>query len=405
MGIFTNTLNEAYGENVYYNAEADLYDGDFTQEQAIGMDESFDLNFAEQGLYAVAEINQFYNNTMKQIGIAELAYFEANGKEMVYEAVDLSSLGEKIKNIFKKIIEKIKHLFHMFIARLGKMFSDNKSFVNKYRNEFIKKWSEVGSSATIKGFKFTIDDNSITSAKEFAVEELIGNVTNMIKSNGKLKSYDSETDLEKKNTKVSNNKDSIREAIRSDVATSLKTYFTKDVSVSSEMSDKEFSEWVYESCRNGESTKENLEIKTSFDTTEILNTVSDFSKVKSAITRISTRLTSASNKASREFEKDIKELTNATKTAEKDAAKDLTNKVGQTSLVASFTQSAFDDQIKAASIIATAFKDRTAQYKSIMVKVIGGGKSVTKEGYEFDDDNDNTSVNEGTSILDRVAIF
>ena len=128
--------------------------------------EGVDINFHEAALMAVAESERVYNNAMKEIGIAELHYFEENGQEMIYEAVDVHGALEKIKKFFVKLIDKIKAIFHAFVAKMGSFFSDNKDFATKYKKEFFRKWNDVKSDFEFKGYNFTINGSGLSSSSQ-----------------------------------------------------------------------------------------------------------------------------------------------------------------------------------------------------------------------------------------------
>ena len=149
MGIYTSAGFSGASIDIYSPAEEEL------------CCEGFDINFYEASMVAVAESEAIYSNSMKEVGIAELRYFEENGQEVIYEAVDVKAIFNKIKMFFKKLIDKVKAIFHAFIAKLSSFGSDDKKFVQKYEKEFSRKWNEVKDDFEFKGYKFTIK-NDIT---------------------------------------------------------------------------------------------------------------------------------------------------------------------------------------------------------------------------------------------------
>ena len=84
MGIYTSTGFSGSSIDIYSPAEEEL------------CCEGFDVNFYEASMVAVAESEAIYNNSMKEVGIAELRYFEENGQEVIYEAVDVKAIFNKM---------------------------------------------------------------------------------------------------------------------------------------------------------------------------------------------------------------------------------------------------------------------------------------------------------------------
>ena len=69
MGIFTSAGFSGSSVDIYSPAEEEL------------CCEGFDINFYEASMVAVAESEAVYNNSMKEVGIAELRYFEENSRK------------------------------------------------------------------------------------------------------------------------------------------------------------------------------------------------------------------------------------------------------------------------------------------------------------------------------------
>ena len=151
MGIYTSAGFSGSSVDIYSPAEKEL------------CCEGFDINFYEASMVAVAESEAVYNNSMKEVGIAELRYFEENGQEIIYEAVDIRAFFNKIKMFFKKLLDKVKAIFHTFIAKLSSFVQSDKDFVRKYEKEFSRKWNDVKEDFEFKGYKFTINDSTTVS--------------------------------------------------------------------------------------------------------------------------------------------------------------------------------------------------------------------------------------------------
>ena len=140
MGIYTNHVNGYYTSSDYRDVEP--YHGEH-------------FNYHELGIIAASESVANRNAFMKAIALNELASVEQYGTEQVfYEAVNLSSIFEKIKAFFKKIIEKIHKIFHTFVAKLNSWFGSTSDFAKKYEKDIIKNWSLVKNDWEFKGYKF-----------------------------------------------------------------------------------------------------------------------------------------------------------------------------------------------------------------------------------------------------------
>ena len=152
MGFFVNenTLN-GYSYNSGYHT--DLYSpSDYTI-----YDEGVDINYTTLGYEIVAESQQEWNTLMKQVALNELAVYSSNGcREVLYEAVDFSALFTRIKNFFKKLVDKVKAIFHSFMAKLSSILSRDSTFAKKYGNEFIRKVQNIRDDFEFKGYTFTI---------------------------------------------------------------------------------------------------------------------------------------------------------------------------------------------------------------------------------------------------------
>lgn len=96
MGIYSNT----------YNAIDELAD---VRPSNIIPDGC--LSFNEAAMYVCEGIENAYNDMMHSIGVHELAVFESTGNEIIYEADEKVSLGNKIVNFFKQVWSHIKALF------------------------------------------------------------------------------------------------------------------------------------------------------------------------------------------------------------------------------------------------------------------------------------------------------
>lgn len=81
-----------------------------------------------------------YNAIMKAAALSELKYYNETGGDLfVQEAGALSGLVTRIKEFFKKVIEKIKSIAKKFFAKINQFTMKDKDFVKKYSKELIRR--------------------------------------------------------------------------------------------------------------------------------------------------------------------------------------------------------------------------------------------------------------------------
>lgn len=136
-----------YGVNRYDDVELGYY-GESTYEGLEG------------ALAIVAESEQNYNRIMQAVGISELNYLEATGEEIVYEAGRIEGFFDKVKEFFKKLMDKLKSLYANFIAWLDSYVKQSDDFAKKYGPILTRKQG-AGELADFEftGFNFTNLDN------------------------------------------------------------------------------------------------------------------------------------------------------------------------------------------------------------------------------------------------------
>ena len=93
----------------------------------------FEENAMDSAYRIVAENTANWNSIMEAIGIDELIVYESTGSEIVYEAGTISGIFTKIKEFFKKLLEKIKGIFAKFMTVLNSWTKSEKEFVKKYK--------------------------------------------------------------------------------------------------------------------------------------------------------------------------------------------------------------------------------------------------------------------------------
>lgn len=123
--------------------------------------EIYTENFYEAGLQIAYETAVNQHNLMKAIGIQELAAIEETGEEIVYEAVNVKGIIDKMKAAIMKLWNKIKSLVAKFAAKFQSYGGDDKKFVDRYKKQIL-----MGSAKglEVKGYNFTTDALTVSDA-------------------------------------------------------------------------------------------------------------------------------------------------------------------------------------------------------------------------------------------------
>lgn len=123
--------------------------------------EIYTENFYEAGLQIAYETAVNQHNLMKAIGIQELAAIEETGEEIVYEAVNVKGIIDKMKAAIMKLWNKIKALVAKFAAKFQSYGGDDKKFINRYKKQIL-----MGSAKglEVKGYNFTTDALTVSDA-------------------------------------------------------------------------------------------------------------------------------------------------------------------------------------------------------------------------------------------------
>lgn len=372
------------------------------------LDEGYDINYTEAAIMAVAECEKMHNNMMKSIGINELQYFEENGQEIVYEAVDVQGIFNKIKAIFVKLIDKIKAIFHAFVAKINSLTSDNKEFVNKYRTEFMNKWNKVKNDFEFKGYVFTINENNVSNNIENIITDsdklfTDNSVNNLFNDKYEVKSVNdllegktkNDTDDIKtfKNTinnaveYINDNNENIEETIRYLCANAIKCTSTNtSYNIPNKLDQQEYTKCLFEMYRNGEDKPDNIE-KSKLSPSEILTYIYDSNKTIHAAEKVIKNITKGMTNTIKNLEKIEKELNNSLK-SEKDnsAYSDFLSAVIDLHVTwTNYIKKSKEYCVQAGAAYLTALKDKRTQYKAIVAKVIAGGKKMQRESYDYSD--------------------
>ena len=411
MGIYSN-FNSSYVDN-----------GSFTPRDLFA-ECGETATYEELSLAMVAENEQNYISIMKAIGLNEVNYFAQNGEEIVYEAGGVSGVLTKIKEFFKKLIEKIRQILHAFIAKISSMASSDSSFVQKYQKEFSTKWSKIKSDFGFKGYKFTVkfvsaqdrasvatttldsikhDDNGNPNDVIGAVID--GNIDSLI--TGSKADAD---DLKKELDNCRDTRDDTEETIRGKVANIISAACGKGSINNSPLTAAEFSKELFEDFRNGESEKDTIE-KKDLSVAEIVSDVKESEKFKKAAEKATNNITKGINDVIKKLEKAEKDLVKAQSgdtikgqsgDAKTNSSNILSSVLGLVTFVSDMEKFTANCYTQANGIYLQAITDRKRQAKAIMVKVIGGGKKMTNESYDYDNDYD--GVAETANYFDSIVL-
>ena len=402
MGIYTSAGFSGSSIDIYSPAEEEL------------CCEGFDINFYEASMVAVAESEAIYNNSMKEVGIAELRYFEENGQEVIYEAVDVKAIFNKIKMFFKKLLDKVKAIFHTFIAKISSFVQSDKDFVKKYEKEFSRKWNDVKEDFEFKGYVFTIK-NEIGDIKDDAESENIDDTEFKIK--GTTYKYGEITSKPSKEindivTLIKDNREEIEELLRANIFNVVMDgccTIADKVKVTSGLDAKDFSEELYSAFRNQENSKEAIEKKDIVGgVATITSELRSADKTKKAAEKITKEITKNIDKAIKMIDRGTSAILKTIPDKEgKDNEEKNENTNVKSALIAllnefssTFLRTSREYYVQASGAFLAALKDRSRQYKAIMVKVISGSKKMQRESYDYT----NESYDGSGSFLDSVVL-
>lgn len=420
MGIFTGNVTSS-SVDLYAPAEHEI------------TTEGVNINFYEASVMAIAESEVFYNRAMKEIGIAEACYLAENGREMIYEAVDIKAVGEKLKNFFKKLIDKVRAILHAFVAKISSWGSDDKKFVQKYEKEFSRKWNDVKDDFEFKGYKFSI--NLSTNKTSFSNDEGTGytrlnafgnaltgldepiknslnkvisadpntNIVDTIKSVAKADEEGYTKNIKKVIEATRDDKDTIQGKLRADVYNRFATAYGKGGKYdnSNEMDEKDFTTSMFELFRSGESEKEGIE-KKDISIAEIISQLRNSKTYTTAAEKSCSAVIKDIEKGIKFIDNTVTAIGKVTPETGKENSVDFRSAcMGLLSVLNEVAvRPGKEYMVKAQGILLQAMADQSRQNKAIMVKVIAGGKKMKNESYDYT----NESYSGSESFLDSIVI-
>lgn len=329
-------------------------------------------NHFEAGVRLMAESEENFNNIMKAIAIYELNVLESTGQEVIYEAVDLSSILRKFKEFFKKLWEKVKGIFKKFFAMLDSMTMSDKEFVSKYKKDL----QNVKSTRDFeyKGFKFThLGESQIPD---------IRTMSNEMRSVLSIKNDNDPYNLEKYVKQFEDDKyDKVIDGYRGQLLGKNTRVYSED-----------FHQDLFEYFRDGESEKVVID---KVDITELLSLISNSSDSKKK-----------AENSLKAFKDKIDPIIKEYEEAEKEAMRGVPgNNQGEGKLNSAKasayakTSKIYQDCLAAAQLFTTAklqaIKDEKRQAKSVCVKLLTYKPKNESAGFVH---------TEGGSFLDNVVI-
>lgn len=114
-----------------------------------------DLSFMEMGALAVEEATNDWNQFMRAVALTELSYVvESGGEELIYEAVDIKTMADKVIAWFKKLWAKIKGIAETALAKFMSYGRDDDKFVKKFSQKIYDGEGNIPEGFSFKGWKF-----------------------------------------------------------------------------------------------------------------------------------------------------------------------------------------------------------------------------------------------------------
>lgn len=342
MGLYTNNLSGGFGGTSFESLE---------ENTSLNIFENMTLMEAAMNCVAITEEN--WNNFQREIALAELAHVEETGTDFVYTEATGTGFIEKAKEFFKNIWEKIKSLFRKFLVIIGSYSKDDKEFVRKYSKDIAVALKNIPSDATFKGYTYTLKKYVDGVAKDD-----MGDTAGEALDSGKALASADRTAL----AALGSNKDydygDVMDAVRGEI-----------MGESSGLSASEFSEKIFEMLRNGESSKDDLDMNANL-VNHAMGQLQEMKEIKKVAKDAYTKLNKAFNKVD-------KDLTNYNKTLIKDYPKGSDDEAKNTSDVMTgvnrylaVTKGVAGCLQTANGIFLTACKEASRQYKAICVKCV-----------------------------------
>lgn len=340
------------------------YKTGYMSESAINMNAieaqpCYEENAVDSAYRIMAENQANWNAIMEAVGIDELAIYESTGSEIVYEAGTISGIFTKIKEFFKKLLEKIKGIFAKFMTVINSWTQSDKAFVKKYKKDL---YSANLKDFEFKGYKFTLDKYVLPKVASDGLREAWKNKAGEIGSkHTSFINIDADEYNEAAKT-LRDKKEDILDEVRGELVYGEKSNKKVDSS--------DFSKELFEVFRNGDSEKETLDEK-DIDISTCLIAIENTEKNKKDAEKAYKEIT-------RGISDDIKHIDDIIKETMRDLPdKDDADKNDEDSAMISYYSALCSLEESAKSLVTVAFgayiqaiKDYNRQCKAICVKAL-----------------------------------
>jgi len=336
MGLYSSKNNYSYSDAV-------AIDLDTVEESKFG-------SFDEAAIMAVVESEQNYNSLMKAVGIAELNFLEENGTDMVYTEGTVGGFFAKLKEFFKKIIAKVASVLKAFFAKIDSFTKSDKDFLNKYRKDLTKLNLK---DMKVNGYTFTIGASAVKSKDDIA-----GAVKTKLGVTGDLKTAADGLDDAKLEALLAADDDDAYETFLDNFRKGL-------IGASSAIEAGEFAKELYEHFRNGESSKEEIDV----DIVAQMQVLAKYADTKKQAEKAFRDIEKACNEVVKDLEKAEKALLNEKKS---DAAEQKSQglKVRAVNTITKYFKGAMGCNTTYFGAYLQALKDESRQAKAICVKAL-----------------------------------
>ena len=389
MGVFNvSSVNEGFD---YTPSELDTVNAD-----NIMMAE----NFAQSAIMDAADYIQEHSDLIRLMAGQEISITES-GQEVVYEASTLEGIGDKIKALIKKAIEKIKALISKLVAVFDSWVQGDKDFINKYSKTLTTNWVKV-KKLKVKAYKYHEDIKNCNLSA--TIPGTFDTITIAVKTHFGVKKLGDSAGLTPEQVIESINKvengelaDYIRGEVFKLVTSGRST---------TEYSSKEFSEELYEFWRKGDSAKEEMD-KSDLESNgySAANIISKLQNGEKAATEAKKGF-AKHEKVLKKWERDTidKELKKQTKFDSSNTAaqnKEQTARAAYLTFQSSVASTAFEAIHTATGIFAQLAKEYSRTCKSIATKVVAMGEKrlAQEESYDFGNDDENNADSYMSAVI------
>ena len=336
------------------------YKSGYVSESAIDMDAieaqpCYEENAVDSAYRIMAENQDNWNAIMEAVGIDELAIYESTGSEIVYEAGNISGIFTKIKEFFKKLLEKIKGIFSKFMTVINSWTQSDKAFVKKYKKDL---YSANLKDLEFKGYKFSLDKYSLPKL-----------VSEGLRASVKDKAFGGHDNIGVARAEEYNNKAKELRDKKEEFLDSVRGKLVYGDSSDKKVDSSDFSKELFEVFRSGESEKDTLDEK-DIDISACLVTIENTEKNKKDAEKAYKEITRGISDAIKEIDDMSKGILRDTPNDDSDTNSLNSAKVSYYSALCSLGESTKSLVTVAFGAYIQAIKDNNRQCKAICVKAL-----------------------------------